>query len=70
MADKDVKEKKPNGIQRWYRETIGELRKVTWPTRREAFRLTWIVVVVMFATSLSLGLLDFIFSRVITAILA
>lgn len=34
-------------IQRLFRETIGELRKVTWPTRQEATNLTKIVLVVI-----------------------
>ena len=32
--------KKPNKIQKWWRETIGELRKVTWPTKEEALKMT------------------------------
>ena len=39
MADKSSKKakaKKQNAIQRWWRETVGELRKVTWPTPQEA----------------------------------
>jgi preprotein translocase subunit SecE len=72
VADK-VEEKaikKPNAIQKWYRETIGELRKVAWPTPREAWRLTWIVIVTMFATSAALGLLDWIFSRIVALLVA
>lgn len=72
MAEKtkEVQVKKPNAIQRWWKETIGELRKVSWPTILEARRLTGIVLIVMVATSVLLGLLDFVFSRVITALLA
>lgn len=71
MADKkEKKEKKPNAIQRWWRETVGELHKVAWPTPQEAWRLTKIVLVVVAVTSAVLGLLDFIFSRVITMLLA
>ena len=70
MADKDEKEKKPNVIQKWYRETLGELRKVTWPTRHEALRLTWIVIAVMVVMGLLLGLLDFIFGLGITSLLS
>ena len=33
-----------NPIGRYLRETRGELRKVTWPTRDEAWRLTAIVL--------------------------
>ncbi len=71
MADKkEKKEKRPNAIQRWWRETVGELHKVAWPTPQEAWRLTKIVLVVVAVTSAVLGLLDFIFSRVITMLLA
>ncbi|HVP21023.1 MAG TPA: preprotein translocase subunit SecE [Anaerolineaceae bacterium] len=72
MAEKtkEVQVRKPNAIQRWWKETVGELRKVTWPTIAEARRLTGIVLIVMVATSMFLGILDFVFSRVITALLA
>jgi preprotein translocase subunit SecE len=69
VAEKNEKEKKPNVIQKWYRETLGELRKVTWPTRHEALRLTWIVIIVMVAMSVFLGLLDTLFGTVIAEIL-
>lgn len=61
--------KQPNRITRWWRETVGELRKVSWPTTNEAWRLTKIVLVVMFIMSLILGLLDFVFSSLIGLIL-
>ncbi|MDR3575473.1 MAG: preprotein translocase subunit SecE [Anaerolineaceae bacterium] len=70
MADKTVKEKKPNAIQKLWRETIGELRKVAWPTIPEARRLTFIVLIVMVAMSALLGGLDLVFSKIITLILA
>lgn len=57
--------KKPNRFQRWWRETLGELRKVTWPTPREAIRMTYIVLIVMIGTGLVLGFFDYIFSRLI-----
>ena len=47
MAEKDKKGKTPNAIQLFFRETTGELRKVSWPTRPEAFRLTGLVLIVM-----------------------
>ena len=71
MAEKakEVQVKKPNAIQRWWKETIGELRKVSWPTPREAWRLTVIVIIVMVSTSALLGILDFVFSKIVTALL-
>lgn len=73
MADKNIKktvEKKPNRISRWYRETVGELRKVHWPTPLEAWRLTRIVLLVVLFMSALLGILDFGFSKLITLLLA
>ena len=58
-----------NRIQRYIRETVGELRKVNWPTRQEATNLTIIVLIVTFSMSIVLGLLDFIYTRLIAFIL-
>jgi preprotein translocase subunit SecE len=69
MADKNVKVKKPNAIKKWWRETIGELRKVSWPTRKEALRLTWIVIGVIVVMGTVLGALDFGFTKIIGLIL-
>jgi len=67
MPDKNKKtEKKTNAITKWWRGTIGELRKVTWPTPMEAWRLTKIVIVVMITMSAILGILDFAFTRLIS----
>jgi preprotein translocase subunit SecE len=63
------KVKQPGRIARWYRETIGELRKVSWPTPQDAWRLTKIVLVVMVLMSIVLGLLDFVFSTIIRLVL-
>jgi preprotein translocase subunit SecE len=70
MPDNKVAVKKPNAIVRWWRESLGELRKVTWPTPPEAWRLTKIVMVVMAIISVLLGVLDFAFTRLIAFILA
>ena len=66
---KDKKDLKPNAMKRWWRETIGELRKVSWPTIPEARRLTGIVLLVMVAMSALLGILDFVFSKLVTLLL-
>jgi preprotein translocase subunit SecE len=55
--------RQPSGIRRFFRETIGELRKVSWPTRQEAINLTIMVLGVTIAMSVFLGLLDVAFSR-------
>jgi preprotein translocase subunit SecE len=62
--------KRPNFIQKYFGETIGELRKVTWPTRKEATNLTMIVIVVVIAMGLFLGGLDYIYTRFFALIFA
>jgi preprotein translocase SecE subunit len=42
---------------------VAELRKVNWPTRREALRMTGVVLVVVGITGILLGFLDFVFAR-------
>jgi preprotein translocase subunit SecE len=69
-AEKRKKARQPNGIQRWWAETLGELGKVTWPTLPETWRMTRIVLVVMLLTGVLLGGLDFLFSRLIAMLLA
>lgn len=50
--------KNPNAIQRYFAETTGELRKVSWPTWPEARQLTILVIVVMVVVGIFLGLVD------------
>ena len=57
MAEK-AKSRKANPIVAYFRETTGELRKVSWPTRREAMQLTGLVLLVMFAVGVILFLAD------------
>ena len=66
MAEKvERKIGQPNAIQRFWRETIGELRKVTWPTPQEALNLTKIVLIVLVVMAAFLGLLDYVFSWIV-----
>ncbi|MEX1071267.1 MAG: preprotein translocase subunit SecE [Anaerolineales bacterium] len=58
-----IQRREPNAIQRFMRETMGELRKVSWPTRQEAISLTKIVIIVMIITAAILGSLDLLFAE-------
>jgi len=62
---------KPTGVWAWLtdsavakfaRETQSELRKVTWPTREEAIRLTVVVVGLSIVASLVLFSADSLFA--------
>ena len=57
MAEK-VRSRKSNPIQSFFRETTGELRKVSWPTWPEARQLTLLVLAVMVVMGLLLGITD------------
>ncbi len=41
-------------------EARTEIRKVVWPTRQEAIRMTWVVMVVVTILSLLLGGFDYV----------
>ncbi|MHC1772564.1 MAG: preprotein translocase subunit SecE [Flexilinea sp.] len=68
-AEKKLQPKKANKLTKWWNETIGELRKVVWPTREDAWRMTKIVLVVVFGMAAFLGLVDFAFSKLIGVLL-
>ena len=53
------------GFIDYLRDTRGELRHVTWPTRKQAINYTIIVVLISVGTGLFLGLLDFGFAKVL-----
>ena len=64
-----LKVQRENRIVRYLRETRAELRKVVWPSRQEATRLSLIVISVTAGMSLVLGLVDYLFSRLIGLII-
>ncbi len=68
-VEKKTPPKKPNKIVKWWNETVGELRKVVWPTKEEAWRMTKIVLVVVLGTAVFLGAIDFAFSKLIGVLL-
>jgi preprotein translocase subunit SecE len=51
-----------NAIVRYFRETWVELKKVRWPTRKEAMNLTLVVLGVTIGMAALLGSMDAMFS--------
>jgi len=49
----------------YFREVIGELKKVVWPTREEMRRLTIMVIIITIAIGLFLGAIDLGFTRLV-----
>ena len=70
MADKAKQVKKSeNAVQRYVRETTGELRKVSWPTWPEARHLTILVLIVMVTVGLFLSGFDYLASELLGLVL-
>ena len=57
------------GIIDYIKETRGELKHVSWPTRKQAITFTVIVIVISIGIALFLGFFDFIFTTGIKLIL-
>jgi preprotein translocase subunit SecE len=70
LAEKEKKVKNSeNAIQRYFRETSGELRKVNWPTWPEARHLTQLVLLVMLIVGIFLAGVDYLSSALINLVL-
>ncbi|MPZ14096.1 MAG: preprotein translocase subunit SecE [Chloroflexi bacterium] len=57
------------GIGQFIGEVRSELRKVAWPTRQQAAKLTALVVAIAVAVGFILGGIDFVFSELFRALL-
>jgi preprotein translocase subunit SecE len=61
LAEKEKKARKTeNAMQKYWRETTGELRKVSWPAWPDAWRLTQLVLLVMVVMGIFLSIMDLI----------
>jgi preprotein translocase subunit SecE len=49
-------------------DIIGELKKVVWPTRREAVRLSILVLIVCLVVGIFLGALDYGFAELVAKV--
>lgn len=54
----------------FFSESVDELKKVTTPTRQETIQTTLVAVVIIAFVGICLLVLDFVFNRVMTALLS
>jgi preprotein translocase subunit SecE len=54
-----------NKIRAFFEEVRAELKRVSWPKRDELTRSTSVVLIMILATALIIGLLDFIFYKLV-----
>jgi preprotein translocase subunit SecE len=52
------------GLQ-FVKEAKNELKKVTWPTRKETTGITWVVIATSFVMSIYLGVVDWVLAEII-----
>ena len=51
------------------REARAELKKVTWPNRKQLMSSTIVVMITIIMVAIFLGVVDLVFSRIVTIIL-
>ena len=51
-----------NKLTNYIKGSIEEMKKVTWPTKKETYRFTLLVIGISLAVATFLGALDYIFS--------
>ena len=68
VPGKKTKGKRENRIVAYLRDTQAEIRKVHWPSRKEARNLTSVVLAVMVAMSIFLSGVDYLFSWVVSVV--
>lgn len=63
------KTSKLTSLMNFIREAKAELKKVTWPTRKQIWYWTLVVIVFTLCVSLYLGLIDFLLAWLFSALL-
>jgi len=54
---------------KFLKEVRSELKRVVWPTRQEAIRLTSVVVIVSTLIGVYIGALDYLFTKIMGGVL-
>jgi preprotein translocase subunit SecE len=57
-VNKAAKSKRKISMKKFFRETVSEMKKVTWPTRKELTNYTVVVVVVIVIFAIIIGAID------------
>jgi len=55
-------------LTNYLRETRGEMKHVSWPTRKQAALFTILVIIISILTAFYLGLFDWIFTNILELI--
>lgn len=66
---KPAKKKKGNRVSRWFKELRAELKKVTWPTKKQTVNNTMVVIVMCLIVGVFIWAFDWIAANLILALL-
>ncbi|OIO07848.1 preprotein translocase subunit SecE [Candidatus Falkowbacteria bacterium CG_4_10_14_0_2_um_filter_41_15] len=58
-----------NKLSNYIKDSVAEMKKVTWPTKKETYNYTLLVIGISLAVALFLGALDYIFSWGLTLVI-
>ncbi len=67
-AAKAKKKQGKRGLIRFFKDIWSELKKVTWPTRKELLNYTLAVIVVVLGAAVVIGLIDFGLGRLFSLV--
>ena len=70
MAKKKSRVQKDNPVVAYLKQTQAEVRKVHWPSRKEATNLTGVVLAVTVVMSIFLSGMDYLFAQLVRLILS
>lgn len=51
-----------NKVTNYIQESVAEMKKVTWPTKKETYNYTLLVIGISIAVAIFLGALDYMFT--------
>ncbi|NEU32448.1 preprotein translocase subunit SecE [bacterium LRH843] len=53
------------GIGKFFRDVVREMKRVSWPTRKELTRYTWVVIGTVVFIAIFFAAVDYIISQVV-----
>ncbi|MBT8762869.1 preprotein translocase subunit SecE [Desulfohalobiaceae bacterium Ax17] len=70
VENKSLLQEKIQNLRDFFEESKGELKKVTWPTKKETLTTSAAVLLLVLVVSLYLGLVDLALAKIIEALLS
>ena len=56
-------------VKAYFREVYMEAKRVTWPSRKDALKGTYVVLITVFVAALFLGVVDIVLAKLMQALM-